>query len=1073
MPEVVDKLTYALDYDLAGTKAKAREAEADAQRLGGAVKAATKDAFDPATAGAAKLGAQLKITAKQYQVMAAEAAASGKSVESLIAAHFKAGEAAKASSKKTVEARAAEILAAKQAMAAAKEAQIAAARASPNATPLRSFQVANLVQQAQDALVQFGSGQNPLTILLQQGPQITTAAGGVSNAFKLLGGAAGIAKLAVGGLVVGGLAAFVAASVQASEASAKIETGLRLTGNAAGLTRDRIRELALDLDRTTRLSTSGAEKMIGVMTARGNVPGALVGRAAGAAGSLDTATSMDGKEAAQYIEQILAKPAEGAKTLVEDFKLLSSAERRQVENLAASGRAYEAQEILVRLMNERFGGAANEASGLSKALAVTGKAASNFMNWLGGLVAGQTTRQKLAELEDEIASPQYANVGLAQRARDKAEVARYKAELAKPATEAAAARRNAAIEGSAAGVASYDVEAQRARQRTETTASIQAGLDAARESQRLNPTAEGLALVKERERALRNAQNPNYRPGSGVPAGRSGARIDTGARDAELARMEVANARALAAAPARDREALRARQQAEAEFTRNSADPRRRGAAAGIRDSRMEAFGIAQAGRQADVVTAITEETAAQLKMADAYAKGTAAAAMQVTQGQAHAAWLQGQIANEDEYARALASRAAAQARATTEQSLAQQRLGNAALGRLVAAGGDPAAMGAARVENEALAATQAARDTAQAQRDLAKSTEEIAAADLALAAAETALATARKQGGEGAGFQRQIAANDFDRQARESLDLKQAEIRLTYASTETRIKEISAIQAYQQAVREGLTVGSADFQARYDELRKINEQLALADATLSGQTRNVQVLDAVRQGLGDIAMAGTRGFRSMEDAASSFFRQLGDLIVQLYVIQPLLNGLLGTSKSGGGGLLGNFISGLFGGGVGGGGGEKIGSGFMATGEAWHPAAKVGGIAGVLKALSRTTAPGPLTFGGPRAMGGPVSTGRAYLVGENGPELFAPGASGNIVPIRAPSATAAQSGGGGRQDVVFSYNVTVSGNGDAELMSRMQMIAGQTVQSGLEQYSAADNRSLRQRVQQSGRRALR
>ncbi|MDG3040435.1 phage tail tape measure protein [Roseicyclus marinus] len=37
-------------------------------------------------------------------------------------------------------------------------------------------------------------------------------------------------------------------------------------------------------------------------------------------------------------------------------------------------------------------------------------------------------------------------------------------------------------------------------------------------------------------------------------------------------------------------------------------------------------------------------------------------------------------------------------------------------------------------------------------------------------------------------------------------------------------------------------------------------------------------------------------------------------------------------------------------------------------------------------------------FGGFRAEGGPVATGRAYVVGEEGPEWFVPGASGAIVP---------------------------------------------------------------------------
>ena len=37
-------------------------------------------------------------------------------------------------------------------------------------------------------------------------------------------------------------------------------------------------------------------------------------------------------------------------------------------------------------------------------------------------------------------------------------------------------------------------------------------------------------------------------------------------------------------------------------------------------------------------------------------------------------------------------------------------------------------------------------------------------------------------------------------------------------------------------------------------------------------------------------------------------------------------------------------------------------------------------------------------FGGPKAKGGQVSAGRAYLVGEQGPELFVPPAAGEIVP---------------------------------------------------------------------------
>ena len=42
---------------------------------------------------------------------------------------------------------------------------------------------------------------------------------------------------------------------------------------------------------------------------------------------------------------------------------------------------------------------------------------------------------------------------------------------------------------------------------------------------------------------------------------------------------------------------------------------------------------------------------------------------------------------------------------------------------------------------------------------------------------------------------------------------------------------------------------------------------------------------------------------------------------------------------------------------------------------------------------------------GARASGGPVDAGSAYLVGENGPELFVPQTSGAIVPNARPAIT--------------------------------------------------------------------
>ena len=76
----------------------------------------------------------------------------------------------------------------------------------------------------------------------------------------------------------------------------------------------------------------------------------------------------------------------------------------------------------------------------------------------------------------------------------------------------------------------------------------------------------------------------------------------------------------------------------------------------------------------------------------------------------------------------------------------------------------------------------------------------------------------------------------------------------------------------------------------------------------------------------------------------------------------------------------------------------------------------------------------------PRALGGAVGAGRPYMVGERGPELFVPGAQGNIVPNNAM---------GGANVTV---NVDASGSsveGDADQASQLGKAIGIAVQQEL------------------------
>lgn len=108
-----------------------------------------------------------------------------------------------------------------------------------------------------------------------------------------------------------------------------------------------------------------------------------------------------------------------------------------------------------------------------------------------------------------------------------------------------------------------------------------------------------------------------------------------------------------------------------------------------------------------------------------------------------------------------------------------------------------------------------------------------------------------------------------------------------------------------------------------------------------------------------------------------------------------------------------------------------------------------GGIGGFISSI----------FGGFRAAGGPVQSGKAYVVGEKGPEILT-GASGRILPNSAVGAVNRGSGmarqsGGGPQPVSISIDVT-GANGDKQIQAMVQ----QGVQAGLGQYDKTLNRNI-------------
>ena len=173
--------------------------------------------------------------------------------------------------------------------------------------------------------------------------------------------------------------------------------------------------------------------------------------------------------------------------------------------------------------------------------------------------------------------------------------------------------------------------------------------------------------------------------------------------------------------------------------------------------------------------------------------------------------------------------------------------------------------------------------------------------------------------------------------------------------------------EAKAEAVRDLAVIQEAEDQRRMDAMKKhieeqyklntaVQQQLALADgiSNIMGQGMT-QAFDALIDGADNWGNA-------LRDIAANVLRDIAKQLIQIYIIEQAI----GFMKT-----------------------------LMTPFDASTPLGAGDGQVGKFGTY------GP-NYGIPqRAKGGPVSGNQPYLVGERGPELFVPGAQGNIVPNHA------------------------------------------------------------------------
>lgn len=174
----------------------------------------------------------------------------------------------------------------------------------------------------------------------------------------------------IGGLMAGAFSVaavvnFAKKSVQAYNESVnaltKLNSVMRATGNASGITSEEMVSFASDLQKVTKFEDDATVNAMALLSAFKSVKGDIFKGAIIAAQDLATVLGTDINSAVMQIGKALEIPEVGLTMLRRSGVTFSEQQTAAIKKLLDEGNKYEAQLRILTALNEKFGGAARDA----------------------------------------------------------------------------------------------------------------------------------------------------------------------------------------------------------------------------------------------------------------------------------------------------------------------------------------------------------------------------------------------------------------------------------------------------------------------------------------------------------------------------------------------------------------------------------------------------------------------------------------------------------------------------------------------------------------------------------------
>ena len=202
-------------------------------------------------------------------------------------------------------------------------------------------------------------GRNVIEIVVAVRDQTARALTGIQRRMQGLARVpAGLAALAGMTVIAAAARAVVRATSEAQAATAQLDAAYRSMGATVGVTRERMAALSTEMQRTTTYADEMVDSAQSILLSFDQVRGEAFERTIKVAGDLATRMGTDLTSALRMVGRALQDPERGLMALRRAGVIFSADTQAQIKALVETGRAAEAQNLILAELERRVGGAA-------------------------------------------------------------------------------------------------------------------------------------------------------------------------------------------------------------------------------------------------------------------------------------------------------------------------------------------------------------------------------------------------------------------------------------------------------------------------------------------------------------------------------------------------------------------------------------------------------------------------------------------------------------------------------------------------------------------------------------------